>query len=318
MKKWYEYKTPTGSFFSPFTSSDCKVKSFTNPENMSDFLNAHSNSYNIVSDSLVEVYDDKTASGEEIELPCGIYSHEFGNPGRAERLEPMAIREDKYIDLIESLKDLDNEVSFFLDSKNLYDKSMTMYKLGILLFGPPGCGKSCYIREFVKKHKAIVIYLDNIPSRNFLERLNADTKDTLKIFIFEEVVSQLEDSSSIKEMLELLDGSMTVSNSIYFMSTNYPDAIPENIIRNGRVDVFVKVEFPNEADRIKLFNLYLDRSPTEDELRVTEKLAIVDIRHMCFLHKKNNQSFVECAKLIKEKNDMIKKHFGRTKEIRLT
>jgi SpoVK/Ycf46/Vps4 family AAA+-type ATPase len=138
----------------------------------------------------------------------------------------------------------------------------------------------------------------------------------LKVIVFEEVVSLLEDSSDIREMLDFLDGSKTVSNAIYFLSTNYPDAIPENVIRNGRIDTFAYVDYPNESSRQKLINLYLKRDGTPEEIKL--KMPIVDIREMCFLHKKTNKSFSDCVKIIEEKHKMIKKHFGNAKEIRLT
>jgi hypothetical protein len=189
----------------------------------------------------------------------------------------------------------------------------------LIYFGPPGTGKSSWTRKFIKSRKdAIVVFLDQVPSRSFLEKLESSTKDILKVFVFEEAVSLLEDSSDIREMLDFLDGSKTVSNAIYFLSTNYPDAIPENVIRNGRIDTFAYVDYPGESARQKLINLYLNRDGTSEEVKITDKMPIVDIREICFLHKKTNKSFSDCVKIIEEKHKMIKKHFGRTKEIRLT
>ena len=119
-------------------------------------------------------------------------------------------------------------------------------------------------------------------------------------------------------MLDFLDGSKSVSNAIYFMSTNYPESIPENVIRNGRIDVFVKVEYPDSDARTRLINLYLKRNPLEDELLCTKDMPIVDIREICFLHKKTSKTFEECARIVEEKNKMIRKHFGKTAQIKLT
>jgi SpoVK/Ycf46/Vps4 family AAA+-type ATPase len=151
-----------------------------------------------------------------------------------------------------------------------------------------------------------------------LNKIENSTKDKLKIFVFEEAVSLLESSDDVREMLDFLDGSRSVSNSIYFLSTNYPEAIPENIIRNGRIDLFVRVEYPSPDARSKLISLYLKREASADEIKLTENMPIVDIREICFQHKKTGKSFQECGKLIEEKNKMLKKHFGKTREIRLT
>jgi SpoVK/Ycf46/Vps4 family AAA+-type ATPase len=119
-------------------------------------------------------------------------------------------------------------------------------------------------------------------------------------------------------MLDFLDGSRSLTNTIYFLSTNYPESIPENVVRNGRIDVFVRVEFPNLEARKKLIKLYLKREATEEELSITNNMPIVDIREICFTHKKTSKSFPDCVRIIEEKNKMLKKHFGKSKEIRLT
>ena len=251
-------------------------------------------------------------------IPKGIYYHEYASSSTPERVSPMDIREDSYVDLMESLVELDESIEQFVQNKDIYTDSCSAYKLGILLFGPPGSGKTSYMREFIRKRKeAIVIFMDGVPTRKFLEKLESSTKDRLKIVVFEEAVSLLEDSNDIREMLDFLDGSRSLTNTIYFLSTNYPESIPENVVRNGRIDVFVRVEFPNITARKKLINLYLKREADEDELKITENMPIVDIREICFTHKKTNKTFPDCVKIIEDKNKMLKKHFGKSKEIRL-
>ena len=316
-KIWYQYTTTSGSYFSPFGKNKQELKYFSDPKEMAESLNSLDKSYDVQTNNLVEVYEKNTPQTEPQELPKGIYFHEYGSSATPERLTPMVIREDKYVDLMDSLQELDESIGQFSQNKELYTDSCSAYKLGILLFGPPGSGKTSYMREFIRKKDAIVIFMDGVPTRKFLEKLETSTKNQLKIVVFEEAVSLLESSEDIREMLDFLDGSRSLTNTIYFLSTNYPESIPENVVRNGRIDIFVKVDYPNSNARKKLFNLYLKREPTEEELSITDKMPIVDIREICFAHKKTNKTFSECAKMIEEKNKMLKKHFGKTKEIRL-
>lgn len=317
LKIWYKFETPSGIFYSPFVKSKSKLTSFETPEKMAQSLE-FTEMYDVKTNNLAEVYVKNEPSAAAEEIPNGIYSHEFGNSGCPERLVPFEIREDNYVDLMDSLKNLDCEIEDFISNRELYENSNTSYKLGILLFGPPGTGKTSYMRKLIRDKEAIVIFMDAVPSRKFLEKLEQSTKNRLKIIVFEEAVSLLECSDDIREMLDFLDGSKSVSNALYFLSTNYPESIPENVIRNGRIDVFINVQYPDNAARKKLINLYLSREATDEEIKFTENMPIVDIRHICFKHKKTKKTFEECIKLIEEKNKMIKKHFGRTKEIRLT
>ncbi len=314
---WYKYKTTSGFFYSPFGKSKQELKYYEDACSMSTDLKSTDRHYEVVTDNLAIVYETNTPQTEAESLPLGVYFHEYGNSSTPERLTPMTIRQDKYIDIMDSLSDLSINIDQFIQNKSLYEETCSSYKLGILLFGPPGSGKTSYLREFIRTQDAIVIFMDGVPTRRFLDKLENSTKDKLKIIVFEEAVSLLECSEDIREMLDFLDGSKSVSNAIYFLSTNYPESIPENIVRNGRIDVFVKVDYPNFSARKKLFNLYLNRDPSEEELLLTDNMPIVDIREMCFSHKKTGKSLKDCAKIIEEKNKMLKRHFGKTKEIRL-
>lgn len=316
---WHKYVTPSGEYYSPFGKSKTTVEAFERAGHMADAMNRVESSFNIITSEIVEVYDNSVPSSPPINLPVGVYSHERGNGAAPERLVPMVLREDKYIDLLADLDDLGNNVEDFKQSREMYDETNTIYKLGILLFGPPGTGKTSYMRKFIKQQKeAVVIFLDDVPSRKFLEKLEESTKDQLKIIVFEEVVSLVSNQEAIREMLDFLDGSKTVSNAIYFMSTNYPEDIPNNVIRNGRVDLFVRVGFPDRNGANKLVNLYLKRDATDTELSSVKDKPIVDIREICFMHRKTNKSFEDCVKIVEEKTKLLVKHFGKSVAIKLT
>lgn len=317
MSKWYKYESPNGTFYSPKTKTKSQVKVFSNINDLEKFANSHSGGYEIINSEIIELYSSVVPAKAQVDIPLGVYTYEPSGSNTPERLEPVELRDDKYIDIMPSLRDVDESVKFFLENRDLYKNSLSMYKLGILLYGSAGTGKSTFIREFVRKHDAIVVYINEIPSNSFLKSLEDDTKDVLKIFVFEEVVASLSNPHEIREMLEFLDGLNTVSNAIYFMSTNYPTDIPENIIRNGRVDVFAKVEYPEDISRSKLIKLYLGREASDIEVESTKNLPIVDIRQVCFLHKKEDKSFADCVKMIEDKNKMVKKHFGKSQDIRL-
>jgi hypothetical protein len=316
---WHKYVTPSGEYYSPFGRSKTTVEAFERPQHMADSLNRKDTSFNIISGDIVEVYDSAVPATLPIDLPIGVYSHERGNGGAPERLVPMILRDDRYIDLLTNLADLGSNVEDFKNNRNLYESTSSIYKLGILLFGPPGTGKTAYMRKFIREQKdAIVIFLDDIPSRKFLEKLENSTKNVLKIIVFEEVVALVSHQEAIREMLDFLDGSKTISNAVYFMSTNYPEDIPQNVIRNGRVDLFVKVGFPDKKGSDLLVNLYLKREGTEEELNSVKDKPIVDIREICFMHKKTGKSFEDCVKIVEEKHKMLVKHFGKTVAIKLT
>jgi predicted AAA+ superfamily ATPase len=316
---WYKFTNPNGYYYTPFSKSKSLLTHFDNGKDMVAAINQKDDvHFEVHSENIVECWEKTKPTIDPIDLPYGIYSHSHSNNVHPERLMPLDLRDDNYIELLSSLIDLDTSIEHFINNKSIYTDSKTLYKLGVLLFGPPGTGKTSYMRQFIRSKKdAIVIFLDVIPSRDFLQKLESSTKDKLKIFVIEEVLSVIDDSHDIREMLDFLDGSKSVSNSIYFLSTNYPESIPENVIRNGRIDIFTKVEFPDRKAREKLIEYYLQRNPIEEEIEITKEMPIVDIREICFLHKKTNESFKSCVKIVEEKNKMLKKYFGKLREVKL-
>lgn len=194
---WFKFENPSGIFFSPFIKSKHKLRYYADPESMADKLSKEE-SYEVITDNLAEVFTKNEPNGSAEELPNGIYAHEYGNSAFPERLVPFQIREDKYVNLMDSLKDLDESIEQFIENKELYKNSSSAYKLGILLFGPPGSGKTSYMRKLITEKNAIVIFMDAVPTRKFLEKLENSTKNRLKIIVFEEAVSLLESSDDIR------------------------------------------------------------------------------------------------------------------------
>ena len=126
---WHKYVTPSGEYYSPFGKSKTTVEAFEKASHMADALNRKDKSFNIITSELVEVYDSSIPSSLPIDLPAGVYSHERGNGSAPERLVPMVLRDDKYIDLLSNLDDLGYTVEDFKKNKKMYDETNTIYKV---------------------------------------------------------------------------------------------------------------------------------------------------------------------------------------------
>lgn len=129
------------------------------------------------------------------------------------------------------------------------------HKLGILLYGVQGTGKTTmfkkYFNDAVRNHNALVfdIKISHIPFGTqvmwaFIQDIRG-VQDNPIIIFFDEFDEYFPDHLRGQEdvLKKILDGTDSVDNTMFFMTTNYIDRIPETIKdRPSRVKYSIKVE----------------------------------------------------------------------------
>lgn len=150
---------------------------------------------------------------------------------------------------------------------------------GMLLYGPPGCGKT-----FLAKHFAEEVgfnFMCITPATLKSRYVNATQENIAKMFkeaeenaptvIFIDEINELVPNrddgnvhemsrSAVNEMLAQMD--RTGEKGIFIVgATNYPNMIDPAILRAGRLDKKYYVGVPDKEARVALFKLYLDKRP---------------------------------------------------------
>jgi proteasome-associated ATPase len=175
---------------------------------------------------------------------------------------------------------------------------------GILLYGPPGCGKTLIakavanslakkVAEVTGDMKATSYFL-NIKGPELLNKYVGETERQIRlvfqrarekseegmpvIVFFDEMdslfrtrgtgISSDMESTIVPQLLAEIDGVETLKNVIVIGASNREDLIDPAILRPGRLDVKIKIERPNKEAAAQIFSRYLasDLPLAEDEV----------------------------------------------------
>jgi cell division protease FtsH len=156
--------------------------------------------------------------------------------------------------------------------KGDYDKLGLMHNRGMLMYGPPGMGKTSLISQvsdMIVARGDVVLYAKRIDT--LIEGLNAfrevepDRKCVVVLEDADEYVGYQE-----REFLQLLDGEKSVDGVLYLATTNYLERFPARLLRPGRFDKQVFVGAPPYEGRLAYLTNKLKDSEQAKEI---ERLA---------------------------------------------
>ena len=150
---------------------------------------------------------------------------------------------------------------------------------GILLYGPPGCGKTLIAKVLANESEANM-YLINGPeimnkyygeSEARLRDIFKEAKDNSPSIIFideidaiapkrEEVYGDVE-KRVVAQLLALMDGLTERGNVIVLGATNRPDSVDPALRRPGRFDREVEISVPNDDGRLEILQIHTRGMP---------------------------------------------------------
>lgn len=210
-----------------------------------------------------------------------------------------------------------SEIQNFWERENLFKDFGLAYKRGIILWGPPGSGKSSTIQIIIADviERGGVVFKFNIAPSLFLEGIRIFREiqpDTKIVVLMEDIDSILEDYGE-SDVLNILDGVDRVEKVVFIATTNYPELLGDRIInRPSRFDKRFKMPHPNAKSRKLYFeHLFKQHESVEKTYNIarwvkdTDNMSIAHLKELfvavCILGEKYEDAISVLQAMVEDK-----------------
>ena len=171
-----------------------------------------------------------------------------------------------------SMDKIVNEIKTFWKLKENFNKLGFLHNRGILIYGPPGSGKSSLLQQVSEQQKEngdITIFSHGLGGlQNGLRALREIEQDRRLVVVLEDIDGYNYDE---RELLQLLDGENNVDNVLYLATTNYKNKISERLMRPGRFDKQIYIGYPDLGSRITYLEAKLKNVETKERIKEIAK-----------------------------------------------
>jgi transitional endoplasmic reticulum ATPase len=182
---------------------------------------------------------------------------------------------------------------------------------GVLVFGPPGCGKTLLARAVATESEANFI---SVKGPELISKWVGESEKAIRevfrkartaapaIIFFDEIDALaptrgaggdgpggVHNQRVISQLLTEMDGLESMKDIVVIAATNRPDLIDKALLRTGRFDRFVYVDAPDADSRQAIFEIYTEGMPLDDNVmeqmsklvEITENYVGGDIEAIC-------------------------------------
>lgn len=230
------------------------------------------------------------ASITKNKLPPGVYEID-SSPNIGLYFEKIPVKTEGLLRFPDTNSDkVVDEIQRFWTLEEKFKEYSLAYKRGILLWGPPGSGKSCTLQLImadVIKRGGIVVKFDDpylfIDGMRVLRRIQPDTPVVVMLEDIDSIIKMYNES----EVLNILDGVNETHRMVFLATTNYPEELGHRIVnRPSRFDKRFKIGFPSAASRKMYFEHLIGGKKKVKELGIDLKRWVEDTDKFSIAHLK--------------------------------
>ena len=181
---------------------------------------------------------------------------------------------------------MDNIVAA-INEPNRFRKMGVKPPKGVLLYGPPGCGKTLLARALAAECGGNMIL---VRGPEILSKWVGESEKAIRdifrkakasspcVVIFDELDSLAKSKAKeesnhgetiLSQLLTEMEDSGT-SNIIVIGITNRPDLIDNSMLRAGRLDIVLFIQSPDEKSRLDIIKILTDNMPLANDINLNE------------------------------------------------
>ena len=222
-------------------------------------------------------------------------------------IEVPTIHWDDIGGLEEVKQELKEAVEWPIKNPEIFKRLGIKPPKGILLYGPPGCGKTLLARAVATESEANFITIKG--PEVFSKWVGESEKAIREVFrkarmaapsviFFDEMDSLVPrrglgfgDSGVservISQLLTEMDGIVALEDIVVIAATNRPDIVDPAVLRPGRFDRSIYVPEPDEKSRLQIFKIYTKNMPLAKDVGLSQLVAMAknysgaDIEALC-------------------------------------
>ena len=235
--------------------------------------------------------------------------------------QKIPVNTDNIIRFPDSASDMVlEEIKNFWEKEDVFKEFELLYKRGIMLYGPPGGGKSCTIQLIMKdvvQRGGVVIKFTSPSLYTEGMRMLREIELNLPVVTIMEDIDSIIQCYSESEVLNILDGVNQLNKIVYLATTNYPEMLGPRIInRPSRFDKRFRIGAPSAESRKVYFKHLINGRDLEIDLekwvKDTEDMSIAHIRELFIAVIILGNSYDSALTLLKEmKEDIDEREYGK-------